>query len=306
MKMKIKYIPHKIWKDNKIEPMNKVKIGVIDGALNNYLFDDYSKYENFTTKNDCDMNQIHSALICSIIKDIYPPSELYVAQVYCNDERNSTESIIKALQWLVQKNVNIINISLGFYNNCNGACLWEERFKKLQEDYGVIIVVSGGNSNINYPNHTISCPGCSSNVITVGALNKECQIDENMNLVPLTTNSKPEVYANGYVAAIMNNNECHEYSGTSFSSPIVAALIAKNYNIIVKSVDINQITVTLQGMSNHLKMNNINNYTEEFEHLIGSLKNDDTSIDIDITNKNIVNMINTEIDCLHIFPEKGD
>lgn len=294
-KMNIKYLPHKVWKEDKIEPIKKIKIGVIDGAVNDLLFDDYSEYKNFTTKVDNDINALHSALVCSIIKDIYPPSELYVAQVYCNDTESSTESIMRALNWLVEKKVDIINISLGFYNNCSGDCLWGIRFKKLQTDYGVIIVVAGGNSNSKYPNHTISCPGCSSNVITVGALNKECMVDKKINLIPLKTNNKPELYANGYITSVMNDNKSMEFQGSSFSSPIVAALIAKKYNIICPSVDMNQTISALQGIQNYLQTYIANTTNEHFVFLIDSLKKNYTLDKIDITNKNIVNILRTQI-----------
>jgi len=103
-KLMIEYVPNKIWKNSKIESVEKIQIGIIDGAVNNALFNDYIEYVNFTKNNDENFNATHSAVICSIIKDIYPSSELYVSQVNCDEESNkeeSRESIMRALEWLV-------------------------------------------------------------------------------------------------------------------------------------------------------------------------------------------------------------
>ena len=43
---------------------------------------------------------------------------------------DSEESMVKALEWLViDKKIEIVNISLGFYNNCKGDCLWIKDLK---------------------------------------------------------------------------------------------------------------------------------------------------------------------------------
>ena len=59
------------------------RIGVIDGPISRRWFDYFDEYKNFTSENDEYSMNTHSAIVSSIIKDIYLPSKLYVTQVEC-------------------------------------------------------------------------------------------------------------------------------------------------------------------------------------------------------------------------------
>jgi len=298
-KLNIKYLPAKTWSyTNKIESIEKIKIGVIDGALNPELFNDYTEYYNFTENTNENFNVAHSAVISSIIKDIYPSSQLYISQVYCGEndtQKESSESILKALSWLVQNEVSIINMSLGFYNNCKGDCLWEQRFKILQEKYGVIIVVAGGNTHPEHPNHSISCPGCSCNTITVGSLDMKLYIDKEMNLKPIPERNKPDLYVNGYVNVELLDGSLKVYSGTSFSAPIIVGLIAKHYGQLIKNPDISQVVQILNGIENYLKINDVNYEKQKLKEVRTGLEEKGNNLKVLINNQKIIGFLKKTI-----------
>lgn len=272
-KLGIEYLPKPFWKTTSTDiiSIKERRIGVIDGPISRRLFDYFDEYKNFTSENDEYSMNTHSAIVSSIIKDIYLPSKLYVTQVECGGSNDSEESMVKALEWLViDKKIEIVNISLGFYNNCKGDCLWDKRFKKLNDIYNVIIVVSGGNTNESHKNDSISCPGCAKTAITVGALNLEFNIDKEMNLKPIPELKKPDIYANGYINITMSDGygwNVWKNSGTSFSSPIIVGLIAKYYDEIVQTPEFTQIKNFLSSIDLFLNKKGLYNEKDKIKEI---------------------------------------
>lgn len=265
--MEIKYLGDYSWKSNIINDIpniGRVKIGVIDGPINELLFNKFREKRDFSGKPNIDLSAIHTAAVCSIINDIAPASEIYIAQV--SDKDNvpmSTSNIINALKWLViEKKVNLINMSLGFYENCKGDCNWEKRFKKLKEEYKVDVIVSAGNTSEKHPDDSITCPGCSSSAITVGALDSSNKIDTRINLRSIIP-EKPEIYANGNISIKLLDDTWREISGTSFSAPIITGLISKHYFNLNNDMN---YPIAL----NNLK--NLKSYFERFPDIIDKLE----------------------------------
>lgn len=239
--MRIEYLNLPSWKVPKKEDIvtlnSNIKIGVIDSAINCNLFDkdQLEEYKNFTSINDETFEFSHSSLVCQIIRDINPRAKIYLAQVYGEGGKAATAPIYRAIEWLIEKKkVNIINMSLGFYKNCKGDCQWEEILQEAKRKYNVIFVVSGGNSEKEHPNYTVSCPGCCKEVITVGGLAKNLAVDSELNLEPLRLPDrvKPDIYANGYIQVTFETGQTEVRSGTSFATPIVTAIISKYYSLI--------------------------------------------------------------------------
>lgn len=135
---------------------------------------------------------------------------------------NTPSSMVNALEWMVEKDVNIINISKetdgwqGLYN-WTGALL-----DFYVRTYFFTCVASAGNEG----SQGISNYGMGENVITVAATNMSNNIAtfsaygmaESINL------RKPTLAAPGVNIAIGTDDIG---SGTSFSAPIVAGVVAK-------------------------------------------------------------------------------
>lgn len=233
--MKINYLGSNNWRNQRVSNITPVKIGVIDGPNNDFLFKNFKEKKHFVAVDKVDdINSRHTSIVCSIIHDIAPASEIYIAEVSERDgEPMRTKDINSALKWLVQeKKVDIINMSLGFYENCEGNCDWEARFEKLKSKYKVDIIVSAGNSRPGKTD-TITCPACAPSAISVGALDHEDRVDKHINLKSLIT-TKPEVYVTGFVSYEVESGYLETVRGTSFSAPIITALISKNYNVLNK------------------------------------------------------------------------
>lgn len=129
--MQIEYLNKKCWSELNVRtiPFSRQKIGVIDGPINSHLVKKIKSQKCFSDEEGekDSLTLTHASIVCSIIQDISPLSEISVAQVFCEDRsKASTRSVVEALHWLVvEEKVNIINMSLGFYNNCSGCCDWD-------------------------------------------------------------------------------------------------------------------------------------------------------------------------------------
>ncbi|MCO6149630.1 S8 family serine peptidase [Flavobacterium sp. NRK1] len=157
-----------------------------------------------------------------------PTSENPVEESYWVEAAEAADSL----------GVDVINTSLGYFNydnprysysyeNMDGKTAFISRGADIAVSKGIFCVVSAGNSG-NTTNPHIGAPADAYDVLTVGA------VDTNENYVGFSSigpsydnRVKPDVMAIGYLAAIANTNgEITAASGTSFSSPITAGLVA--------------------------------------------------------------------------------
>lgn len=231
LKNMVTYVGGKCWKDiiSKKISLNRHKVGIIDGPINKTLIKNITDIATFCSSDtDDSLDCSHASAVSLIINNINPANDLFLAQVFPDDGEEATpQNVLRALDWLVnEKKVDIINMSLGFYNHCSGKCKWDERIECIKKEHEVTIIVSGGNKRNDDTLDSITSPGCSPEVITVGGLNEELDIDSSMNVEPIT--DKPEIYANGCINFCVNDYE-FKRCGTSFSAPIITGLVSKYY-----------------------------------------------------------------------------
>lgn len=251
--LQIEYSNKKCWSELNVDniPFSKQKIGVIDGPINSNLVKKIKNQEYFSDEDGekDSMDLTHASIVCSIIQNISPLSEISIAQVFSKDgSKASTKSVVNALKWLVIKEkVNIINMSLGFYNNCSGHCAWDRILKQIKEKYHVVVIVSAGNTCSEHPGASITSPGCSSEVITVGGLDEDLCISNEMNVDKIE--GKPELYANGIVNIKLLDGQTQRVEGTSFAAPIITGLIDKYYaDIIYSSIPEKQFSENIKNI----------------------------------------------------------
>lgn len=140
-------------------------------------------------------------------------ANLYAVKVLNKDGRGDLSDIIKGVRWAIQKDVDIINISIGTDQD-------SQTFRKVlaeAEEKGILVVASSGNENKN----TIRYPASYDNVIAVGA------IDENKNLADFSNfGTGLNIVAPGVNITSTYNNSYAIGEGTSMAAPFVTGLLA--------------------------------------------------------------------------------
>lgn len=229
----LKYLDTTYWTDTKTNTLDLPKIGIIDGGRSpeNFPKKNLVAEKSFTIPEtsiqNTSMEAIHGTVVSNIITDICPGARIFIAQVI---HPNSLEvcgetELIEAFNWLSDQKVKIINISMGIRRNCDGSCLLSDYIKTLYEKDNIITISSSGNIDTDTPViDYISCPGCSPYSISVGALDKQGHPSNIINANNKYAQTKPNLFENGYVTFFNI-----EFTGSSFSAPIVTGLIANHY-----------------------------------------------------------------------------
>ena len=185
----------------------------------------------------------HGTHVCGIIggsgrqsnglyKGIAPHCTLLPIKVLDKNGHGSYKAMINGIKWILQNqkkyNIKVVNISVGTESvSCadSGSELIKE--VELMWEQGITVIASAGNNGPKYS--TITIPGISSKIITVGASLAYSGKGPTHCNIP-----KPDIIASG--SHIIS---CHNYgngyttkSGTSMSTPIVsgAAALAFSYN----------------------------------------------------------------------------
>ena len=135
--------------------------------------------------------------------------------------------------------VDVINTSLGYstfdesrynysYSDLNGNTAFITRGAEIGVSRGMIIVNSAGNEGNNTWKY-ISAPADANSVFTVGAVNASRIIAGFSSFGPTSDNRvKPDVLAQGQSVFVLDQNTGapRTSNGTSFSSPIMAGVVA--------------------------------------------------------------------------------
>lgn len=219
---------------NKSNGGKNIRIAIIDtGIAEKHSDIDYSKIiggYNFLDDNEdyFDTNG-HGTNVAGVINainnneigiaGIAPEAELVIFRVV-NGGNSSSSAMLKSIQSAVDDyNCDIINISLGTYTVLGSA--YQEVIDYAYEK-GVLIFAAAGNDGVNSKGTKLSYPAANDHVIGVG------NADE--NLLRANTSQKNEsvklLTAGKNISTTDLNDGYKITSGTSFSSPITAAVFA--------------------------------------------------------------------------------
>ncbi|MCR8745757.1 S8 family serine peptidase [Romboutsia lituseburensis] len=200
----------------------KIKIAILDSGINQAhqeLREKVKEMSNFTKSNSKD-NLNHGTPIAGILasnnklKGILGNLEIYSAKIINDDGTIHEDSVIDAINWAIEKDVDIINMSFGFRHN--SAKL--EKAINLAIQNNILIVASAGNKyglNTDYPARY-------RDVISVGSINS------NLELSKFNPVDKIDFVAPGEkILSASNLGGYKLYVGSSFSTPFVTGVIGR-------------------------------------------------------------------------------
>jgi len=106
-------------------------------------------------------------------RGIAPDASLYIAKALTDDGSGHMSDVIAGLEWAVQQKVQVINLSLGSDESCDGSDALSTVCDEIVER-GIVVCVAAGNAGPAMG--TVGSPGCAHKVITVGASTDNDQV----------------------------------------------------------------------------------------------------------------------------------
>lgn len=171
-------------------------------------------------------------------------ADVYHARTeYTPTETNQEEdNFVAGIEWMESQGVDVVNISLGYSTFDNGQNSYgtndldgETGITTIAADMavemGMVVVASAGNEGCISPSacwYYITTPADGDHVITVGAVNAAGNLASFSSHGPTSDGrTKPDVVAQGASVYLANSAGAYSFSnGTSFSSPMVAGIVA--------------------------------------------------------------------------------
>ncbi len=199
--------------------------------------------------------------------------------------------------------VDVINTSLGYstfdesaydytYADMDGETTFITRGAEIAASKGMVVVNSAGNSG-NDPWHYITAPADAPSVLTVGAVDPNEETAFFSSYGPTADNRiKPEVLAQGQSVYVVNGAGNTALSnGTSFSSPIIAGLVACLWQSLPEK-SATEIRGLIQGSADlYLAPENQRGYgIPDFQAIHVSLKNPEFLCEIPSLTTNLVGL----------------
>jgi len=111
----------------------------------------------------------HGTAVTAAIREKAPDAQLYAVKVFDRTLTTNIEVIVKAIEWCVDHEMDVVNLSLGTANNEHRVSI--ERAAARAEEKGTVLVAAREMSG------ALSLPGCLPSVIGVG-VDWDCARDE--------------------------------------------------------------------------------------------------------------------------------
>ena len=179
----------------------------------------------------------HGTHVAGIINSkkcgIAPGANLFILKVLDQKGQGKTSNVLRAIDWVIehkeQYNIRIINISIGTI--AKNTTYQHPLVYAVERawDQGIIVICAAGNLGPNP--YTVTSPGTSPKVITVGTCDDLHQKDKKPysgNGPTITCIKKPDIVAPGsQITSCANRRVGYTTkSGTSMATPFVSGCLA--------------------------------------------------------------------------------
>jgi len=206
-----------------------VRVGIIDTGIDVNHIDLKSRINKTVSFIDSDITDYngHGTHVAGVIAaekngvgvvGVAPKCNLYVAKAFDEKGVSTDTSITKSLEWMLENDVNIINMSYSSNKiDENEKALLEECSKN-----NIILCAAAGNSGGFGNQDTISYPAKYENVIAVTAVDYKGDIADFSSI-----GEKAQVAAAGKnILSCYKNNSYAVLSGTSMATPLITGAVA--------------------------------------------------------------------------------
>lgn len=163
-----------------------VRVGIVDSGFDSQHPDLKEQYrggydfvENDSVPQDGSGHGTHvagtvlGAMNGTGVVGVAPDAELYVLRVLDNDGNGRTSDIVRAIDWAIENELQVLNFSLG---SSTSSTLERQAFEKAEAAGILTIAASGNGFNPDLPADGISYPAGYKTVLSVGATDVEQQI----------------------------------------------------------------------------------------------------------------------------------
>ncbi|MBS7426823.1 MULTISPECIES: S8 family serine peptidase [Virgibacillus] len=230
---------------------SQIKIAILDSGINKTHGD--LKNVNFEEVNVIEPNKPitdkfgHGTAIAGIIAGekvgIISSEEnliLYDVKVLNDKGEGTIEDIINGIMWCVEQEVDVINISFGFFDDKKGL---HDAIRAATKK-GIVVTAAAGNTM----GLSVDYPAKYEEVLSIASIDKDFNID------PRSGYGKVDYSAPGVkVISTDNQGGMSEFSGTSFATAyatgVIASIVSNKYNTANIKQLLNKHTLKLNEKS---------------------------------------------------------
>lgn len=167
-------------------------------------------------------------------RGVAPESSLHVAKVLRSDGGGLTSTVIAGLEWAIEQQVQVINLSLGSSGSSDGTDALSTACNTVMAR-GVVVCVAAGNDGPR--SYSVGSPAAAQQVITVGACSLEGQVADFSARGPTADGRvKPDIAlpgvaitscrAAGTSLGAVVDEQYTVASGTSMATPFATGIVA--------------------------------------------------------------------------------
>lgn len=210
-----------------------IKVGVIDSGINSQHPDlRIAGGTSFVTGShlrDATGHGTHVAGILAAqansigVRGVAPNVELYSIRVFGEGYSTEGVNILKAIQWAIDNDLDILNMSLAGPDVVGMRDLLKKAY-----DEGILLVAASGNG-WNVRNYDVQFPAQYPSVIAVGSLAKDNSIYYSSFRGPSQEFVAPgeDIYSTAMLTGTATQEDYALKTGTSMASPFVAGIAAQ-------------------------------------------------------------------------------